>query len=306
MTFEQYMIDMTPELVRQAIVVRLRDGAGIFAPPSRDEPVWAMLQSAFRHWRSDAAKTKEVDAALNELLLEAFEQSHWSVALATCEFAVALATGVPPWVPPSSDQWPLPHWLHTPTTPLDKIGASIAALRLFLVFSKAPPTQWVTEKFKTACAPENAVSVEGRDWFEACWSACLQVQGGQTSATVWRLPLFQALAFARRCEVTARERLLSGLIARAWLGTDPALRVTLNNAIVKAARDFDDEAFMQQVLRLTKQEFGNAYRATGVSQAQGAPGVTGAEGLAWLREARSRADNERPENACRRSELWPA
>ena len=99
MTFAQDMIAMTPEQVRQAVLLRLRDGTGAFAPASRDEPVWAVLQSAFRHWRGDAAKTKAVDSALHELLPAAFEQGHWRVAQDSCEFAVALVTGSPPWVP---------------------------------------------------------------------------------------------------------------------------------------------------------------------------------------------------------------
>ena len=303
MTFEQDMTAMTPEQVGQAVLLRLRDGTGGFSPASRDEPVWAMLQSAFRHWRGDTAKTKAVDEALNKLLPAAFEQNQWRIAQDTCEFAVALVTGSPPWVPPSAAHWPLQQWLQAPTKPQGKGGASITALWLFLALSKAPPTQWVMDKFKAACAPENTQDLEARRWFEACWKACLQVQGGQVAGGVWRLPLIQALAFARRCEEAERERLLRSLIALAWLATESAHRAKLNVVIVNAARGFNDEVFAAQVEQLAQQEFGAAYRAPAIPVAGAAQG---AKGLAWLRKSLSQEDKDKPENAHRRSDLWPA
>ena len=303
MTFAQNMIAMTPEQVRQAVLLRLRDGTGIFAPTSREEPVWAMLQSAFRHWRGDTSKTKAVDEALNDLLPAAFEQRQWRRAQDTCEFAVALVTGSPPWVPPSVEHWPLQQWLQAPTTSHGKVGAAITAMWLFLALSKAPPTQWVRDKFKAACTPKNAQGLEERRWFEACWKACLHVQGGQAADGAWRLPLFQALAFARRCEVLERERLLRGLIAHAWLATESAHRGALNDAIVKAARDFEDPDFSELVLRIAQQEFGDAYRAT-VLPVTGA--AQGAKRRAWLRAPVSAIDQDKPEYAHRRSELCPA
>lgn len=301
MTFEQDMIAMTPEQVRQAVLLRLRDGTGIFAPASRDEPVWAILQSAFRHWRGDTAKTKAVDSALHELLPAAFEQDHWRVAQDTCEFSVALVTGSPPWVPPSANHWQLQQWLHAPISPHGKVGAAITAMSLFLALSKVAPTQWIWDKFKAACAPENAQDLEGRRWFEACWKACLQVQAGQDAGGVWRLPLFQALAFARHCEDAERERLLRSLIALAWLATASEHRALLNKAIAKAARDFDDEVFVVQVERFARQEFGAAYSAPGLPVAGPTQAV---KGLAWLRTSLDQKD--KPENKHRRSELCPA
>lgn len=303
MTFEQDMIAMTPEQVRQAVLLRLRDGTGAFAPASRDEPVWAMLQSAFRYWRVDAAKTRAVNSALHELLPAAFEQGHWRAAQDSCEFAAALVTGSPPWVPASAERWPLQKWLQSTTAPLGKVGASIAALRLLLALYEVPPTQWVTDKFKAACAPENAPNLEEQQWFEACWKACLQVQGGEAAGSVWRLPLFQALSFARRCGDLERKRLLRSLIALAWLATESVHRAKLNDAVVKAARDFDDEIFAKQVLHIAKQEFGNAYRA---SETPVAGATQASKWLAWLRSPVSHGDRENPAYAHRRSDLCPA
>ena len=299
MTFEQDMIAMNADQVHQAVLMRLRDGTGVFAPASRDEPVWAILQSAFRHWRGDNAKTKAVDAALHELLPAAFEQGQWRIAQDACEFAVVLASGSPPWIPSSAAQWPLEQWLHAPTSPPEKIDAAVAAIRLLLALSTASPV-WVEQKFKEACAPENAMQLAGRRWVEECWKARLRKKETPSPADMWRLPLFQALAFARRCDDFARDRLLQSLIALAWLAFEPEHRVALNDAIVKAARDFEDGNFVELVLRITQQEFGDAYRATDLPKK-----VQGTKVSAQLRRV-TVSDRDEPADAHRRSDLCPA
>ena len=296
MTFEQDMIAMNADQVHQAVLMRLRDGTGVFAPASRDEPVWAILQSAFRHWRGDTAKTKAVDAALHELLPAAFEQGQWRIVQDACEFAVVLASGSSPWIPSSAAKWPIEQWLHAPTRPPEKIDAAVAAVRLLLALPTASPA-WVEKTFNAACALENTKNSAGRRWLEECWKARLRIKKTPSSVDIWHLPLFQALTFAHRCDDSARDRLLQSLIALAWLASEAKHRATLNNAIVKVARDFEDPDFVELVLRITQQEFGDAYRATDLPKK-----VQGTKVSAQLRRINV-SDSDNPAYAHRRSDL---
>lgn len=256
MSFTDDMRAMSADEVRQAVISRLRDHAGIPPDENRGEPSWGLLASAFPYWRDDAAKLVLLDSALSELVQTAFEQAQWPLAKDVCDFVVALANRPEGWLADSARDWPFPHWLDAPLDPPDKCEASIAAYQLMRLTNNADH-KWISDAFHLACETLGPAPDGQRiRWFEACWKAVLSLSAGHPKRGL-NIPLFQAFAAVQKVvDRSVQARLLEATVAWSWLLFKPEERDSLTEAVLKCIGDFPQKQkeFLDASLRIAAQE----------------------------------------------------
>ena len=190
MNFAQEISALSPDQVQARIAGRLRDGSGPAWNESHGEPRWGLLLSAFHHWRRSESHLLAVDACLNKLLPELFDERAWPAAEAACSYVLALGNLDLPWRPSQIANWPFKDWLRQPLQAASdaQLQAMGSALRL-MRHSKLVQEHWARENFRQVAAKVSGL--EGSPWAIylldswKAWAQATRPETGVVSLGMW-------------------------------------------------------------------------------------------------------------------------